>query len=35
MTRAKKWYQDKQTVALVTGFVSTALTSINLILGFI
>lgn len=31
----KRWYHDKQTLALVTGFISTFLTSINLLLGVI
>lgn len=35
MARTKNWYHDKQNLALVTGFISTALTSINMILGLI
>ena len=31
----KRWYHDKQTLALITGFISTVLTSINLLLGII
>lgn len=35
MTYAKKWYHDKQNLALVTGFVSTVLTTINIMIGVI
>lgn len=35
MTKTKKWYQDKQTLALITGFISTVITSINLFIGLI
>ncbi len=35
MARTKKWYQDKQNITLLTGLVSTVLTSINIIMGFI
>ncbi len=35
MTHVKKWYHNKQNLALVAGFLSTALTSINIIMGVI
>ena len=35
MARVKKWYHNKQNLALVTGFISTALTSINIMMGVI
>ena len=34
MTHEKKWYHDKQNIALVTGLISTILTSINIMMGF-
>ncbi len=35
MTHIKKWYYDKQNLALLTGFISAVLTSINIMMGVI